>query len=211
MIDIIRTGEARKGPDYFQILEQKGFKFISKGEQWPSTSVNFEGFDFKTNQEACRQLVSGVAGACREYLSMWIAEDTFGSDHAARRTWRHEMDVEHGESFGLFYNGNKLRLGTFGTLQGYFEGLVSLLDRDNIHTPQAERVRELASSFPQISTEKEYGSMGQMERESLALELAKDPNVLVQRTYNNMSDTERIALSQRVDTVARAFLEMVSA
>jgi hypothetical protein len=177
MSDSFEGGKSFKALNFYKILRDKGFEVI-EGRNLPESNVSYKGFE-KLKE---KQFIDDLAYACREYLSMFIVRDKFGSDHAARRKWRHEMDKEHGEAFGLFYNKNKLRLGNLGALQGFFDALIYFLDKEDIHTVEAQLVRQFRTKLPEIPD---------------------------QMAYASISDDERIALAKTADDVAGAFLTLV--
>ena len=110
-----------------------------------------------------------------EFMQGPIIQDNFGNDHGARREWSGKLAPElHRE-----YMRNKLRLNSIASVYGKLELLIIMLDSEKIHTPNAEKLRELYSQFPPI------------------------------KSYGNFTPQEKNQVIQQVEEVCKKFLELV--
>lgn len=169
--------EKQKPVDFVRVLEQQGFKLRIPPDITKVQRTNYS----EAERRSYIQSLESTAYVCRKYLSMFLVEqDPFRNDHNKRREWRHAMDAKYGESFGLFFDNNKLRFNNLGGLRDTFQVLVSLLDRDQVVTDEANGIRKLLSTFPPLDKNK----------------------------YAEMEDSERREMATTVGSIARAFLEL---
>ncbi len=109
-------------------------------EQMPQVDITL--FD-PVRKERVERMFQIVA----TYLSYPLIEDDFGNDHEARWQWRKSMQQTYGDTFGQYYQCNKLKGNSFGyTLNALrFVSTAILGDKKEEIT---RKVISLATSFP---------------------------------------------------------------
>lgn len=163
-------------------LEADGVKVSEPSEIVPMpASIQYDGFeDLDPNY---MKFIPALAARCQEYLNGIFIKDGFGANHDARVAWRKKMNEQYGEEFDLLDRRNKYRHGKMTPLYVCLTSLSDSLDAANVHTPQADVVRRLDKSFPDVSAAAGYGDMSYEEKEK--------------------------AIAQ-IDTIARTFLDLVT-
>lgn len=177
-----KVRDAIKGPKLLSLLKQQGVEVIEpeNTEQLSGTVCN-EGFE-KLSPTGMKVLNDLVANS-KSYLSGTIIRDNFGEDRPARRAFWNEIEKKYGRGAALVRERDKLRGNVITGVRSYFDWLVVELNKDDIHTPQAELVREWEQELGRIIAPEEY----------------------VQKTTD-----EKIEVTKEVDKILRAFLDLVT-
>lgn len=170
--------------DIITDLEARGLKIIPSTFERRAGEIDFT--EFKTedeqNQKILHSRLTDLVNSAEDYLSGPLFTDDFGTDHDARRLWeRKEMFPKYGKPFTELTHTNKIAGGNIGTVLQYLTRVVSLLDTGDIHSSQAETLRELLNSFP-------------------------DPQ---ESAYNPLSLEEKLEVVSKVESICMTILDML--
>lgn len=190
--------------------------------------VSVKGFE-ALPEDIRTTYLNGLVDACRNYYGGYLLKDPFGNDEEKRLGWQTQMLKDFpatdnaGEGYDAFQKRIKLRLATIQGVQGLFTGLVANLDAQNIHTPQAERVRTLASRMPvivNVARQTEFTGIGDelaaRLREALdTIPLSEadreEQERLEETSWKMMDYDKKERLAEDMDRINEDFLEMVTA
>ena len=164
---------------FLDILKYEGMRYepspydVTQFSEHVDTSLS-HGFDsvFESYLEI------GVS-ISRAYLSSAIISDNFMS-HTDRRAWRNSMTTKFGKDFNTFYERNRIKANSVGSLYTVFTSLFDILDtaKDSL-SPQQRELREVFTHIPDLSN------------------------------YAEKTNEERYELTEKMDQVALQFLSLV--
>lgn len=137
--------------DIKKVLETEGVR-IEESEPFVTGPLAWEGFEQLS--PVTQNFLKQLEASAKHYLSGVLFRDSFGTNHEARRRWRTEMKEKYGQAFVELDDRNKRRGNLINHLKGFLEGFVLFLDKENVHTPQSEAVREIMKRWPEDFNEK---------------------------------------------------------
>ncbi len=196
------SDHGKPGPEDEKLLADlraKGFKITEthKGERLADT-VNESGFERLKDDVRLKLYVLAVAA--ENYYFGVLIEDPFDRRaaesglvgnvaivHATAQRLAHQTAMLHNPVYSRLEARSKFRLGTISGVWNNLFAFRDRLDALDIHTPQAEQLRELANELPPIDNPK---------GDSLF-------------KYTNMPHEQKIVVMEKMDAISKEILKLL--
>ena len=186
----------------------------TNNDEFPD-EVDFTGLEglSESKKELVRQL---IVPACKAYYNGILMSDRYGLKHDDRRNMRNILMKVHGDDYMIPHSANKLRLNRITTAYVPLLRLRDALNAQDIHTPQADRLREVIEKLPSgvdivgadipMRQRLRYSTV-RAERIKQGMKFTSTDKLGV--LYHGMNDEQKIKLTEQMDAVIDKVLDIL--